>query len=138
MEWHVAMLENEREREREREREQPPWGPWATSLTWGSIIHKLSQSYGYTFTLVRSLFPVLELNGHKNVFLLFCYYLPKGQIVEPSMFEIGLMVLQKRIKMWKVYRQTIRQWTTCNQKKLSWALQSSNLLKTGQSFPSVQ
>ena len=68
------------EREREREREQPPWGPWATSLTWGSIIHKLSQSYGYTFTLVRSLFPVLELNGHKNVFLLFCYYLP----FEPS------------------------------------------------------
>ena len=66
-----------------------------------------------------------------DVFSLFRYYLPLekgGSFFEqtgipfsqwcfvPSLFEIGLMVLEKKMKMGKVYRQTDGQRTTGNQK----------------------
>ena len=57
-----------------------------------------------------------------NIFLLFPYYLPleKGVALHlnnawipitqgcfvPSLFEIGPVVLERKMKMWKVYRQT--------------------------------
>ena len=63
-----------------------------------------------------------------NVYSLFCNYLPlekcvayhlnkfesllpKGCFV-PSLFDIGLVVLEKKMKMWKVYRRTVGRCTT--------------------------
>ena len=83
-----------------------------------------------------------------NVFLLFCNYIPlkkdvvlhlnkqespspKDALIQVCMVESGLMVLKRKMKMWKVDNndEDNGRQTNCDQKKLTWTFGSGELIK---------
>ena len=116
---------------------KPTRGPWATSLTWEN------SSNDYIITLIKRvktpLSTLWELNG--SLFEKTWIPFTQGYFV-PGLVEIGPVVLEKKMKMWKVYRQTDRRTdgrtdgrtdrqTTDDRwsEKLTWAFSSGELIK---------
>ena len=92
-------------------------GPWVILLTWYQFqsMKTFVQSYDYAIKLreKKSSSPCWELNGPLSI----NNWIPFTQrCTMPSLVDINLVVLHKKLNMWKVYRQTDIRRTAGDQK----------------------